>query len=123
MEGSSAPFVQYAHARACSILHKAGDWGREFDAKHFATDHEKELAKTIASFPSVISECADRRKTHVLTVYAQDLAAQFNQFYRFVPVLKSDTPVKEARLALVEASMWTLRNALNCLGIEAPEEM
>jgi arginyl-tRNA synthetase len=122
-EGSSAPFVQYAHARAYSILQKAGDWGRKFDAKHFATDYEKELAKTIASFPSVISDCAEHRKTHVLAVYAQDLAAQFNQFYRFVPVLKADSPVREARLALVEASMWTLRNALNCLGIEAPEEM
>ena len=122
-EGSSAPFVQYAHARACSILQKAGGWERRFDAKHLSTEYEKDLVKTIASFPSVISECAEHRKTHVLAVYAQDIAAQFNQFYRYVPVLKSDSPIKEARLALVEASMWTLRNALNCLGIEAPEEM
>jgi len=122
-EGSSAPFVQYAHARACSILQKAGDWQRMFDATQLATNYEKDLAKTIATFPSVISECAEHRKTHVLAVYAQDLAAQFNQFYRFVPVLKAESPVREARLALVEASMWTLRNALNCLGITAPEEM
>ena len=122
-EGSSAPFVQYAHARACSILQKAGEWERRFDAKLLSTEYEKDLVKTIASFPSVISECAEHRKTHVLAVYAQDMAAQFNQFYRYVPVLKADSPIKEARLALVEASMWTLRNALNCLGIEAPEEM
>jgi len=122
-EGSSAPFVQYAHARACSILQKAGDWERRFDAKLLATDYEKDLVKTIATFPSIISDCADHRKTHVLAVYAQDMAAQFNQFYRFVPVLKAESPVKEARLSLVEASMWTLRNALNCLGIAAPEEM
>jgi arginyl-tRNA synthetase len=122
-EGSSAPFVQYAHARACSILAKAGDWNRKADPKHLVNQHEKDLVKLIAAFPAVISECAEQRKTHVLAVYAQDLAAQFNQFYRYVPVLKSEGAARDARLALVEASMWTLRNALNCLGIEAPEEM
>jgi arginyl-tRNA synthetase len=122
-EGSSAPFVQYAHARACSILSKAEGWGRKFDAKHLMSSHEMDLTKMIASFPSVIATCAEDRKTHVLAGYAQDLAAQFNQFYRFVPVLKSEGAVRDARLALVEASMWTLRNSLNCLGLDAPEEM
>jgi arginyl-tRNA synthetase len=122
-EGSSAPFVQYAHARACSILSKAEGWSRRFDAKHLTSSQEIDLAKLVASFPSVIADCAEDRKTHVLAGYAQDLAAQFNQFYRFVPVLKSEGAVRDARLALVEASMWTLRNSLNCLGIDAPEEM
>ncbi|MCU0853164.1 MAG: arginine--tRNA ligase [Thermoplasmata archaeon] len=122
-EGSSAPFIQYAHARACSILSKAGDWNRDFDAAHLATDHEKELVKSIAGFPSVLADCADNRRTHALAVYAQDLAAQFNQFYRFVPVLKAEGSARNARLALVEASMWALKNSLNSLGIEAPEEM
>jgi arginyl-tRNA synthetase len=122
-EGSSAPFVQYAHARACSILEKAQDWSRKFDASQLGTDYEKELVKTIARFPSVVADCAEHRKTHVLAVYAQDLAAQFNQFYRFVPVLKAEGGARNARLALVEASMWALRNSLACLGIEAPNEM
>jgi arginyl-tRNA synthetase len=122
-EGSSAPFLQYAHARACSILEKAGEWGREFDPKALQNDYEKELAKTIAAFPSVIDECAGHRKIHVLAAYAQDLATQFNQFYRFVPVLKAEGKARDARLALVEASKWALGNALNCLGIEAPSEM
>ncbi|MBU0623778.1 MAG: arginine--tRNA ligase [Candidatus Thermoplasmatota archaeon] len=122
-EGSSAPFIQYAHARACSILSKAEGWGREFDAKHLTSSQEMDLTKLVASFPSVIADCAEDRKTHVLAGYAQDLAAQFNQFYRFVPVLRSEGAVRDARLALVEASMWTLRNSLNCLGLDAPEEM
>ena len=122
-EGSSAPFVQYAHARACSILEKAGDWSRTLDPAHLGTEYEKELVKTIARFPSVVADCAEHRKTHVLAVYAQDLAAQFNQFYRFVPVLKAEGGARDARLALVEASMWALRNSLTCLGIEAPNEM
>jgi len=122
-EGSSAPFVQYAHARACSILEKAGEWSHEFDPKVLQNDYEKELAKTIAAFPSVIDECAGHRKIHVLAGYAQDLATQFNQFYRFVPVLKAEGKARDTRLALVEASKWALGNALNCLGIEAPSEM
>ncbi len=122
-EGSSAPFMQYAHARACSILEKAGAWSRAFDAKLLESDYEKDLVKSIARFPTVVADCARYRKTHVLAVYAQDLAAQFNQFYRFVPVLKAEGAARDARLALVEASMWTLKNALNCMGIEAPTEM
>jgi arginyl-tRNA synthetase len=122
-EGSSAPFVQYAHARACSILEKAGAWSRKGDAKLLTIQQEKDLAKLIATFPSVIADCADNRRTHTLAAYAQDLASQFNQFYRYVPVLKAEGATRDARLALVEASMWTLRNALNCLGLEAPTEM
>jgi arginyl-tRNA synthetase len=122
-EGSSAPFVQYAHARACSILAKAGARAGRFDSKHLVNDHERALAKLIASFPSVLADCAENRRAHTLAAFAQDLAAQFNQFYRYVPVIKSEGEARESRLALVEASMWTLRNALDCLGIEAPEEM
>ena len=122
-EGASAPFVQYAHARACSILSKAGDWSRSFDAKKLVSEHERLLAKMIAAYPSVVSECAEGRKGHPIAAFAQDLAAQFNQFYRYVPVLKAEGGTRDARLALVEASMWTLRSALSCLGIQAPEEM
>jgi len=86
-------------------------------------DQEKNLAKVIAAFPSIISECAEHRKTHVLASYAQELATQFNQFYRYVPVLKAEGATRDARLGLVEASKWALGNALGCLGIEAPEEM
>jgi arginyl-tRNA synthetase len=122
-EGSSAPFIQYAHARACSILAKAGDWSRSFSAGHLTSEQEKALAKTVASFGAVIQDCAQSRRPHVLAAYAQDLASEFNQFYRYVPVLKAEGPDRDARLALVESSMWTLRNALTCLGLEAPEEM
>jgi arginyl-tRNA synthetase len=122
-EGASAPFVQYAHARACSILKKAGARPGVFDAGRLSTDHEKALAKLIAGLPSVIEECAENRRAHTLAAYAQDLAAQFNQFYRYVPVLKAEGEALAARLALVEASMWALRNSLSCLGMEAPEEM
>jgi arginyl-tRNA synthetase len=122
-EGASAPFVQYAHARACSILEKAGGRAGAFDAKKLTTDHEKALVKLIAGLPSVVEDCADNRRAHPLASYAQELASQFNQFYRYVPVLKAEEDLRDARLALVESSMWALRNSLTCLGIDAPEEM
>ena len=122
-EGSSAPFIQYAHARACSILAKAGDWSRSFSAGRLSSEQEKALAKTVASFGAVVQDCAQSRRPHVLAAYAQDLASEFNQFYRYVPVLKAEGQDRNARLALVESSMWALRNALTCLGLEAPEEM
>ncbi len=121
--GASAPFVQYAHARACSIMNKAVELSGKFDARHLITDHEKALVKLISRFPSIIEDCADNRRAHPLAAYAQELAAQFNQFYRYIPVLKAEGEVREARLALVEASRWTIRNTLMCLGIDAPEEM
>ena len=126
-EGSSAPFLQYAHARACSILRKSGQQpdatSADACASKLKNDHERELTKLIAAFPSVIGECAESRRVHSLAAFAQDLAGQFNQFYRYVPVLRAEKDVREARLALVEAARWTLRNALDCMGLEAPEEM
>jgi arginyl-tRNA synthetase len=126
-EGSSAPFVQYAHARACSIMRKAeGAVSSERAvacARKLANDHERELLKLIAAFPSTIRECADSRRAHLLASFTQDLASQFNQFYRYVPVLKAEGDSRDARIALVEATRRTLKSALGCLGLEAPEEM
>ena len=126
-EGSSAPFVQYAHARASSIMRKSESTVTKDRAiecvKGLSNDHERALLKLIAAFPSTISECADRRRTHMLASFAQDLASQFNQFYRYVPVLKAEGDARDARLALVEATRRTLKNALECLGLDAPEEM
>jgi arginyl-tRNA synthetase len=126
-EGSSAPFVQYAHARACSILRKAGrETSATFNTKvasKLITYHEQQLLKLVAMFPSMVEQCAEERRAHPLAAFAQELASQFNQFYRYVPVLKAEGDTLQARLALVEAAKWTLGNALGCLGLEAPEEM
>ncbi|UCE92403.1 MAG: arginine--tRNA ligase [Methanobacteriota archaeon] len=126
-EGSSAPFVQYAHARACSIMRKASaavspDRAAACVGK-LTTDHERALLKLIAAYPATVRECAEARRVHTVASFAQDLASQFNQFYRYVPVLKAEGDTRDARIALVEAARRTLRSALGCLGLEAPEEM
>ncbi len=122
-EGSSAPFVQYAHARACSILDRAG--GRTpGDPRVLLHPQEQLLLRRLAKFPSTVREAAAGRRVHVVAGYAADLAAQFNQFYRDCPVLTAgNDALRAARLDLVDAFRVVMRNTLEGLGLVAPNEM
>ncbi|NYT04834.1 MAG: arginine--tRNA ligase [Methanomicrobiales archaeon] len=119
-ERQSAPYIQYAHARACSILEKAGGFEPEFA---FATGEEIALAKHIALFPRVIAQVVEERRPHLLSVYARECADLFNTFYRYNPVLKSEGATRNSRLTLVRAAQNTLKEALETLGIDALESM
>ena len=122
-EGNSAPFIQYAHARACSILRKeeAPEYAHTNLLSH---EQEVKLVKILARFPEVIGMACNSNKPNLVANYLFDLASQFNQFYRDCPVLKAEnSSLKKARLALVDATRITLRNGLSILGIKAPEEM
>jgi arginyl-tRNA synthetase len=120
-EKQGAPFIQYAHARTCSILEKAKPG--KFDATILKEKEEAALIKKMAMLPYVVSIAASELKPHLIASYARELAETFNQFYRYVPVLNAEPELREARLALVDASRITLANALDLLGIAAPEEM
>lgn len=121
-EGNSAPFLQYAHARTCGILAKSEGPG-DGDPSLLTETQEFRLLKRIAKFPSTIEATVDARAPHVLAQYALDLASTFNLFYRDSPVLQADRALRSARLRLVRASRITLGNALDALGLAAPEEM
>lgn len=121
-EGNSAPFVQYAHARACSIQRKAGVTGSEYDPAVLTNEYELRLVRTLARYPSVIREAGEKQRIQALPAYGHEVAAAFNQFYTYVPVLKGEEN-REARLALVDATRIVLANVLITLGLSAPEEM
>ncbi|MGB9928985.1 MAG: arginine--tRNA ligase [Methanosarcina sp.] len=128
-EKQGAPYIQYSHARACSILEKAkeeGAWNPagEIDASLLIEDTEIELIKKMAVFDSIVDLAARELKPHVLAIYARELADAFNQFYRFVPVIAAEEEkVRAARLALVDCARIVLANSLDTLGISAPESM
>jgi arginyl-tRNA synthetase len=121
-EGNSAPFVQYAHARACSILRKAGDYKPQIIPSLLIDAYEKRLIRVLARFPGIVKECGEKRRIHVMPSYGHEVASSFNQFYTYVPVLKAGE-ARDARLGLVEASMWVLRNCLGSMGLGTPKEM
>ena len=119
-ERQSGPYIQYAHARACSILDKAGSFSECFDLE---SDMEIALAKQIGRFPSVIEKVIAELRPHILATYSRELADTFNAFYHFEPVLKSEGSVRDRRLTLVKAAQNTLREALGTLGIDAVRSM
>ncbi len=122
-EGNSAPFLQYAHARACSILDKAGPRAGG-DARLLVHPQEQLLLRRIAKFPSEVREAATGRRVHAVATYAAVLASQFNQFYRDCPVLTAESEeLRASRLGLVAAFQVVLHNTLDSLGLTAPREM
>lgn len=117
-------YAQYAHARMCSILRQAQDIEL---ANHFnLIKHEKELTllKQINEFTNVVIDCATTRMPHKMCNYIQKLASDFHSFYNECKVIdKNNLELSAQRLALVEACRITLNNALNSIGVSAPEKM
>ena len=123
-EGDSAPYVQYSHARAASILAKAAEAGaRPTDGAALREPAEMALVNAIARLPAVVKQAADELKIHLVAGYAVELANAFNAFYRDCPVMLSGEPVRGSRLALVAAAKQSLAHALGLLGVEAPDSM
>ncbi|MFW6172947.1 MAG: arginine--tRNA ligase [Elusimicrobiota bacterium] len=123
-EGNAAPFIQYAHARACSILKKTTDEKREFDSNTLNHNSEVKLVKLLARFPLVVEEASGSCRPHIIANYLFETASQFNQFYRDCPVLSEENDMlRKSRIAVVDATRIVLQNALQLLGLLAPEEM
>jgi arginyl-tRNA synthetase len=123
-ETNSAPYIQYSHARACSIIRRAGVETKSADMSLLKESLERDLVLTVARFPEIFVDAADNLKPNAIADYASALADKFNTFYAALPVIKAETPeLSSARLMIVEAIRITLRNAFKLIGIEAPERM
>jgi len=123
-EINSAPFVQYAYARACNMLKKAGRGSEKPDYSLLRDPLERGLVRMVAYFPEVFVNVCEDLKLSPMAEFVNDLAAKFNSFYAHLPVLRAEPRgLRDARLALVGAVKITMRNALSILGIEALERM
>lgn len=123
-------YVQYGHARLCSIARKAAELGVTSEAPDFGLlTHEREgdLIRTLGEFPAVVKAAAELREPHRVARYAEDLAGTFHRFYDQCQILpkagEAAQPIHTARLALASATRQVLANALGLVGVTAPERM
>ena len=116
-------YVQYAHARICSILRKAKM--KEAEPLSSLLEHptELKLIRQLMRFPEIIEDTADDYQIQRLPQYAVGLATAFHQFYRDCHVISEDKNLTQARLSLVSAAKIVLKNALSLMGVSAPEKM
>jgi len=123
-EGRSGPFIQYAFARATSILERSEEQhpGSTYSVERLLGVEEQALIRILARFPRVVRDVARTGHVHSIAGYAHELADQFNRFYHAVPVLTSGED-RPSRLALVAATRQTLGNALELLGIARLDSM
>jgi arginyl-tRNA synthetase len=125
-EDNPVYYVQYAHARICSVLAQwGGDAARLVDAdlESLTSSYELELLKELIDFPERIAEAAAQCAPHLVAFYLKELAGKFHSYYNAEQFLVADEKLKLARLALITATRQVIANGLTLLGVSAPEKM
>lgn len=123
LEGNSGPYLQYAYARVCSLMEKAGVTAIDEAKFAIATDSEKRLALQLLEFPGAVTRAAEAYKPSVLADYLFQTAQLYSSFYQNSPILKSEEAVKVARLRLCAIFGEVLSTGLGLLGIETPRRI
>lgn len=125
-QSSSNPvyYAQYAHARLSKVLELAKDLEIDENAAKLGQKQEMDLLKTLIEFPKTIENAAKNRGPHIITTYIQDLASKIHAFYTECRVIdREHLDVTASRLALAKASRIVMKNALNVIGVSAPDAM
>jgi len=124
-------YVQYAHARLCSVFEVARDRGIQFDWESISLQtlhllqvrQEFEIIKMLEEYPEIISECARSLEPHYIPYYLHELVSLFHSYYHDNRILSEDTELSKARLCLAKAIKEVIANALALLGVSAPQKM
>ena len=124
-DGNTAPYLQYAHARICSIFRRAGVDRSSVAGRtpRIEAEQERALALALLGFDSAVADTLERYSPHRLCTYLYDLSTVFSAFYEHCPVLKAEGEVRESRLVLCDLVARVLNTGLGLLGIESPEQM
>lgn len=124
-DGETGPYVQYTHARCCSILKKLDNFTPSSDIDYSAlSDAEAiELLKEISRFPRVIKDAAERYEPSAIARFAVDVSQAFNKFYNACRIHVEEESVKNARATLVYITKKTIKDAMELLGIDCPDQM
>ncbi|MDD3212317.1 MAG: arginine--tRNA ligase [Eubacteriales bacterium] len=125
-DGETGPYVQYTHARCCSVLRKAAEQSQpaaEPDYAALSDDYSQELLRLLSRFPEAILDAADKYEPSMVTRAVTEIAKAFNKFYYENRILDDAEGVREARLRLTRAARDVLRTGMYLIGMEAPERM
>jgi len=121
-------YLQYAHARICSVWRQCAEKGLEIaaqqvDLSRLDNTHEQALIKQLGQFPEQVESAARRREPHLVVNYLRDLANHFHSWYNAHQFIVDDVELRDARLSLASAVGQVLKNGLNLMGVSAPEKM
>jgi arginyl-tRNA synthetase len=123
-------YIQYAHARICSVQRRATDqfeqWSSSDGVQHLALldqPEEQSLALALSKFPDVLSGATKRLEPHAVANYLRDVAAEFHSFYNAHKIIDDNAELTLARLSLATATRYVIANGLRILGVSAPEAM
>ncbi|QGM21034.1 arginine--tRNA ligase [Spiribacter sp. 2438] len=123
-------YVQYAHARVCSVLAQAAERGIEPDTHQglsalprLTEEHEQTLINALGRYPEILEAAAVAHEPHQLAQYLRELAGAFHTYYNAHTFLVDDESLRDARMALIMATRQVIRNGLDILGVAAPESM